>query len=375
VQPLVTDVRSDLTAAEVTALIQDADAVRVAAGAELLDMDLTVLEDITDDFSGGSVSRNSYSTLHGSSTFVVGRPLDWGRAILRPYMTMSDGVTTARFNLGAYLTSVPVQGGLMMPPVYAVSGFDLLAVLADTVGDAYAVSAGTGYLAAVEAILVARGFTGYLIDQSAAAAVLPEGRVWELDDRTTWLAVVNDLLASIGYAGIWSDWDGRLRCAPYVAPIDRAPEWYYTAGGDQSMIGPDRTRTRDFFDAPNRWVAVRSNQIDGTPPVEGDGIYTYTNDIVGDTSVEARGGRVITRVMMLDVADHAALVSLAEQSIAADLDLRQKISMPTAPNPLHWHFDRLVIADEMAGPTVDAMGTSWTLPLNGGDMSHEMSVL
>lgn len=366
--------RDGLADAQVIALIQDSNATVVGAGAELLDMDLAVLEDITDDLESGSVSRSSYATLHGTATFVVARVLDWGQAILRPYITLTDGTISARFNLGAYLTSVPSREIEQDVPTFTVTGFDILAALADTVGDTYAVAAGTSYLAAVETILIARQITGYLIDQTSAA-VLPADRVWVLDDRTTWLSIVNDLLASIGYAGIWSDWDGRLRCAPYLTPLDRTPEWYYTAEGATSMVGARRTRTRDFFAAPNRWVAVRSNQIDGAAPIEGNGIYTVINDAAGDTSVEARGGRIITRVMMLDVADHAALVAAADQSIAADLDLREKIAMPTAPNPLHWHFDRLVLSDPQAGPVADVMGTQWTLPLDGSDMTHEMSVL
>jgi hypothetical protein len=366
--------RDALTAAQVTALIQDAPAVVVGAGLELLDMTLAVLEDISDDFAGGAVSRASYATLHGTATLGIARDLDWGRAIVRPYMTMTDGTTTARFNLGAYFTSTPARDVETIPQVHDVQGYDILHGLNSPVGEAYAVDAGVGYLAAVEQILTDQGYTAYLIDQSATASVLPSARVWPLDEATRWLSIINDLLASVGYAGAWSDWDGRLRCAPYVSPLERTPEWYYDAGPETSMLSARRSYERDFFEAPNRWVAVRSNNIDDVAPVEGDGIFTFVNDHEGDTSVDARG-RVITRVMMLDAADQAALEAQAQITIDSDRRLPIAVKLSTFPNPLHWHFDRLVVNDPESEPFVDVLSTQWTLPLDGADMSHEWTVL
>lgn len=374
-QPPTAPPRNTLTEAAVVALIQDAPAVQVYAGCELVDQALNVVADISDDLVGGSVSRSGLANLHGTAELTVSAELDWGQAILRPYLVMYDDVTTARFNLGAYYTSTPKRNVVQAPRAFDVQGYDILHGLADPVGDAYAVAAGTSYLAAVEAILTARGYTGYLIDQSSVASVLPSARVWPLDERITWLTVVNDLLASIGYWGIWSDWDGRLRCEAYQSPLIRPVEWVYTGYGTSSMLGPERIRERDYFEAPNRWVAVRSNQIEGAAPVQGNGVYTFVNQTSGDASVDARGGRVITRILQLDVADHAALVAAAQISIDADMRLPDTITCSTWPNPLHWHFDRLLIDDPELGPPVDVTATKWTLPLNGSDQQHEWNCI
>jgi hypothetical protein len=373
-QPPTAVPREHLTAEQVLGLVQDAPAMTIGWGAELLDQNLGLLDDISGDLAGGEVSRASYALLHGTARLVISRDLDWGSAIVRPYMTIGDGSLSARFNLGAYYTSTPRRRVGQSTPSHDVDGYDILAGLADPVGEVYAVDAGIGYLTAVEDILLQRGFTQHVIDRTAAGLVLPAARVWPFDAKTTWLTIVNDLLSAVGYAGIWSDWDGRLRCHPYQSPAARTPEWEYDAEPFTSMLG-DRAIERDYFASPNRWVVYRQNDVDGPPPVEGDGLYTWVNERQGDTSVEGRGGRVITRVEPVDAADQASLVALAEQLIDADLRLKTTIAVTTAPNPLHWHFDRLLLTDPAFGPVRDVLGTQWTLPLTGGDMSQEWTVL
>lgn len=374
-QPLTAVPRDELTAEQVVTLIQDAPGIIIGRGCELVDMNLALIEDISPDFAGGSVSRQSYATLHGTANLEISRDLDWGTAIVRPYMTMSDGATSARFNLGAYFTSVPRHDVGESVPTYAVEGYDILLALDDPVGEAYAVDAGTPVIIAVEDIMAQQGYTQHVIDRSAAALVLPSAMVWPFDEKTTWLTIVNDLLATIGYAGVWSDWDGRLRCQPYQSPSQRRPEWQYSADPYTSMLTPHRSIERDFFKAPNRWVFYRQNNTDGAPPTEGNGLYTYVNEREGDTSVEARGGRVITRPVGVDAADHASLVATATRIIDNDLRIKTSIPAGTAPNPLHWHFDRLELADPALGPIADVLDTAWTLPLDGGDMTHEWTVL
>lgn len=374
-QPPTAPPRNQLTAAQVTALIRDAPGVEVAAGCELLDVGLNVLADLTDVFGGGQVRRQAFADLHGSATLTVEGPLDWGTAILRPYMILASPTITARFNVGAYYTSTPKTQLGEDPVTYAVEGIDILDGLNDTVGEAYAVAAGAPYLATVEGILLQRGYTRYLIDQSAAASVLPSARVWAMDDNATWLTIVNDLLGAVAYQGVWSDWDGQLRVQPYASPTVRPSEWVYDVARLTSMLAPERSLERDYYRAPNRWVFYRSNNVDGPAPTEGNGVFTFINQSDGHTSIDARGGRVITRPVPLDVADHAALVAAAQVTIDADLRLKSTLAVASAPNPLHWHFDRVTIDDPAVGSATEALSTQWTLPLDGGDMTHEMTLL
>lgn len=367
--------RSGFTQAQIEGIIRDSNSLVVGHGCELIDQSLTVLEDISADFEGGSVSRSSYATLHGTASLAIARELDWGQAIVRPYMTISDTVSTARFNLGAYFTSAPRRAVRDVPIVYAVAGYDMLHGLNSPVGESYAVDTGTPYLSVVTMILSERGFTNALIDQTAAASVLPAPRVWPIDDKTTWLNIINDLLAAVGYQGMWSDWDGRPRAEAYTTPADRLSEWTYDTDPITSILDPDRVYEEDFFDAPNRWVFIRSNNVDGAAPVEGNGIFSYTNEYKGKTSVLARGGRVITKVANVEAADQDALVRAGQVTIDADTNLKTKVTAKTSPNPMHWHFDRITVNDSALGMPLDAMSTQWTLPLDGSDMSHEWTVL
>lgn len=374
-QPIITPVRAHLTEAQVVWLIRDAPGLEFAAGCELVDTNLTVLADLSDVLQDGVVERQSYADLHGTATLTLERALDWGQALVRPYMVVSASGIEARFNLGAYYTSAPKGTLGADPEIFEVTGYDILDVLNTPVGESYAVAKDEGYLFAVEQILINEGVTQYLIDQSRADATLPSPRVWPMDENTTWLSIVNDLIGAVGYAGIWSDWDGRLRVQPYRSPSSRPAEWLYDLDIATTMLGPDRPYERDLYRSPNRWVFYRANNIDGPAPVEGNGVFTYVNTSAGPTSVLARGGRVFTKPVPLDVADQAALVDAGRRVVDADLRNPVKVTPSTSPNPLHWHFDRVALLDPAMGPFNQMLATSWKLPLNGDDMPQEWSQL
>lgn len=374
-QPPVEPVREHLTAEQVEWLIQGAPGIVVGHGAEVTDLEQTELTDLGGDFAGGTVERSGYATLHGAAQFSISTPLEWGWAVVKPYMTITDGLLTARFNLGAYFTNTPRRPTREQPPTYDVIGYDLLYRLDTVVGDSYAVAKGAPVLEEVENILISRGYTRYIIDQSRYDAVVPDNRTWVLDPAIHWLTIVNDLLAMVGYAGIWSDWNGYLRCEQYVRPNDRAHEWYLPADAYDSILGDDAEIEFDFHQSYNRWVGVRSNNPEDAAPVEGDGVYTYENDDIGPSSISARRGLVLTRQESLDVATHADLISRVLSMADADMSVPTSITCTTGTLPLAWHMDRYLIDDPGIGPPTDVLGTQWSLPLNGEDMSHTWTAL
>jgi hypothetical protein len=376
-QPLTDPPREAYTAPQIRALLQDAPALTLSGGLEIVDINLDVVQDISGSLAGGQVERSSYAVMHGTARFQITQDIDWGGDLLRPYIVVSDGVISPRWNLGVYHPTTPDYSLEETPPTFDAEGYDILLRLNQPVGDAYSLAAGTSYLTRVEEILLARGYTQYVIDQSAVGTVAPTARVWAFDDNITWLSIINDLLASIGYAGVWSDWNGRLRCSPYLLPLDRSPEWYYSDDALTTMLSTKRSVSRDYFSTPNRWVFYRSNMVEGATPVEGNGIYTFVNDSVGDTSVDARRGLVITRTESVDVADQGSLVVRAMQTIQADMDVPTQVNVQTSPNPQHWHFDRLFLQDSASLPVADVMCTQWTLPLppSTGDMAQVWRVI
>lgn len=374
--------RAAFTTDQVRYLIESTSSFNATFGMHLIDQDLNLVADISDSLTSASVSRNSYANLHASLSFTTESPLSWGNAIVRPYMEITgptstlDPLATMRFYLGAYVTDTPDEDMSLEVSSWDATGFDILSLLDDSVGDGYSVDAGVAYLDAVEEILINRGFTQYVIDPDAAASVLASAKTYTVDDNVTWLTVINDLLGAIGYGGIWSDHNGVIRVQVYRSPGDRGPEWRMTDDPATTLLTQRRKRSRDFYDAPNHWVFYRNSTTEDDQPSDANGLrFEYTNDTVGDTSVEGRGGRVITKVEGVDAADPVSLQAQAMRTIDADMLIPTVISIETAPFPLAWHFDRIEVSDAGLGAATQVLATSWTLNLDGSDMSWEWTTL
>lgn len=383
-QPPTDGPRAGFTVAQVQYLIENTSSFDTDMGLEVLadDLTLTIEEDISDVVTAITVNRQNYANMHGSATFQIARPLNWGRSIVRPYMTFTGPtsstattLTTMRFYLGAYFADSPEEDLSESPVTYDVTGYDILSILDDPVGDAYSIDVGENYLVRIEEILVARGVSQYVIDQDAYDRVVTSAVVYTIDQNITWLGIVNDLLAAIGYQGIWSDWNGALHAHTYNTPSMRSPEWFFGSDISNTLLTQRRKKQHDYYDAPNRWVFYWTNNTEGPQPVDGAGRWEYVNNTIGETSVEARGGRIITKTLGLDAADQAALVSAGQQVIDADMQIPTRIPMETAPFPLAWHFDRYVISDDTLGSALDILSSSWTLNLDGSDMQHEWQLI
>ena len=382
-QPPTDGPRAAYTSTQIGYLLENTQNVEVDVGLERLNPeDLSVAEDITSYLLAGSVSRSSYANIHGTAQFSLSRELDWGQSIVRPYYLMTGPlsstattVTAVKFYLGAYYTEVSDDNIDETPPTWDVAAHDILSILDDAVGDSYAVPAGTVVIQRVEDILISRGVTQYVIDRSAASTVLTSGKTYTLDDNVTWLNVVNDLLSMIGYQGIWSDWNGYLRVHRYVTPFDRSPEWIHGRDGATTIVGQAIKRSRDYYDSPNRWVFYRQNNTDDAAPVDGNGRYEFSNLSVGPTSVNARGGRVITKLTGVEAPDQTTLVATAQTTIDADMAIPTKFSTTFAPFPLAWHFDKYTLMDPRIGRVCDVLLSSWSLAFDSTDMAVELTVI
>ena len=379
-QVLTAAPRDAYTTAQITALLE-AGSIKVDFGADLLNLSLGFVNDLSPDLVGGSVGRNCYGTVHGFCTLQISRVLTWGVDLVRPYMILSSGTTVARWNLGVYVLTTPQRTVGETPETYEVQGYDRLMLLKREVGADYTVAAGVTYRAAILAVFTAAGLSGVLIDGSAADVTLPAARSWLLvgdstnPDQTTtpvtWLRIVNDLLNAINFRSVWADQDGQFRCGEYQDPTVRAPEYVFDADSTLTILGEDRTITEDVWATPNRWVFRQTNRASGSPtPSEGDGIYTLTNQSDGPTSVNGRG---LTWAAVIDyeAASHAKLVSLGDRRVASDRRVTTTLKVSTGPFPGAGHFDVFTYADLAAGGTRKVQATSWRMPLDGGNVEWE----
>lgn len=381
-QPPTDGPRGIYTPDQVQYLLESTSSFDSDMGLELVSQNLDVLADISDGLVSASVQRDSYATLPAQLSFTIESPLQWGVSLVRPYMTITaptsptDPLTTMKFYLGVYNVDTPEEDLSQDVSSWDATGYDIVSLLDDAIGDGYSIDAGEAYLDRVETILQARGFTQYIIDRSAAASVLPSPKSYTLDDNVTWLNVINDLLAAIGYSGLYSDQNGVLRAQVYRSPTERGPEWQMTDDPAITLLTQRRKRQRDFYDAPNHWVFYQQNNTEGDQPDSVNGLrFEYTNQSDGDTSVDARGGRVITKVVGTDAADALALQTSAQRTIDADMLIPTVITIETAPFPLAWHFDRIEVSDAQLGVSLQVLATSWTLNLDGSDMQWSWTTI
>jgi hypothetical protein len=379
VQPPTDGPRSDYTAAQVRYLIENSSSFDTDMGLEVIDLNLNVIDaDAGAYMSAATIRRSNYADIHASADFTFSAAMGWGRDIVRPFMTFTgptspgSGLSTMKFYQGAYFLDTPDEDLSESPPTIDATGYDILSILDDPIGDDYAIDIGESYLARVEEILLARGVTKYHIDQDAYDRLAISPMTYTLEDNPTWLQVVNDCCAAVGYQGIWTDWNGAFQVRDYTSPALRAPEWTLTADMENTLLTQRRKRSRDFYSAPNRWVFYQSSSTE-TQPVDGNGRFEYINQTVGDTSVEARGRVITAPPVGKEVPFHGVLVAVARLQIDRDMLIPTKWSIDTAPLPLAWHMDRYRVTDPTIGTARDVIGMSWSLNLDGSDMTHEWS--
>lgn len=374
--------RQGLTDEQVRTLLH-ADALLVAPGMELLAADLTVIGDLSGDLLDGTVEHNLLAPIHRTCNLTLSRDLAWGVDLVRPYTVLTDTVSkvSARFDLGVFTLTTPADALGETVPAYSVQGYDRLYLLDRPVGDSY--TTGTNVLTAVKQAVTDAGLSGVLLDGTASAATLPVGLSFPLvteqrgaDGRTdrsgvtTWLNVVNDLLATVGYRSLWADERGVFRSGPYVEPTARPSEFTFDADERATLVGQDRTRVQDKWRAVNRWVFVRRN-LGGDPPpapTEGAGIYVVPN-----------GTGLLTRAKIVpdvDVVDQAALVAYGDRVVADDRrGVAPKLTITTGPLPVAGHADVVTYRDRALGQPVKCQAVRWQQPILGGDCTWDLEVI
>lgn len=405
-QPLA---RDGLTDAQVLTILRDAPSLVAQRGLELLDQGLNFVEDISDDFLTGTVTRTAQATIHGTCDLVLARDVDYGTQLLRPYMLLTGAGLTARFNGGVYVPRKPETDYGDSVLSNAISGSDRLLQLNRPIGDAWVAPAGQTYRDEVLRLFTAAGippgqvlFDGTkatasipadvpfpLLVDSSSTSVMPVDAVADDSQATTFLRAVNTLLGAISYRGVWCDWNGLFRCDPYtdagVRPADLKLDYDDPL---RTIIAPARSLSRDVSTTANRWIGQRTNLEDGDgnplEPVEGAGQFTLSNLDQGDTSINARGGDplgVYATVLQLDADSQDTLVALVRKQAAQDMAVATKFAISTSPLPAAWHEDVYSLSDvEVFGGAVTVISNGWVLDYGSSGqpvalMTHQLQLV
>jgi hypothetical protein len=106
-QPPTDPPRDNLVDAQVIQLLQNEEAIVLTGGMEIVDIGLTVIEDISDDLAGGRWNAAATRTCTARRRSRITRQIDWGGDLVRPYLIVSGGTGSG-----------PVQPG-RVPPDHA----------------------------------------------------------------------------------------------------------------------------------------------------------------------------------------------------------------------------------------------------------------
>jgi hypothetical protein len=364
------------------AAILTCDAPEVDFGCELLTLNLSFIEDISVDVTGGRVSRNMNRSPHGQLQLGLSRELDWGNVVVRPWMKIRDTVAggEAQWYTGAYVLTVPEQPEGEDVPLFDVAGDDRTYLLDRPVAADHSAAAGVTYRQALLDAFAGAGLAGVRIDGAAADSTLPTARSWPLvgkssdPDQTntpvTWRRVVNDLLEAINFRAVWADDSGLFRCEAYRDPASRPSEFTFD-GADEflTIVGEKRARVQDVRKAPNRWVFRWSNAPDGTVTT------TYQVTLPDEHPLSALNRGLDWPVVYdYEAASYAKLVELGDRRVAYDLRVTSSLKVHTGPFPCAGHADVFDFIDAEHGLR-KVQAALWSFSLDGSEVDWEWEVV
>ncbi|MDR2256970.1 MAG: hypothetical protein LBE25_13400 [Arthrobacter sp.] len=278
-----------------------------------------------DGITAGTVSLNVNATLRrGGSLSYVGDPVDWARTRVRPVYSFVgvDGVER-EWGCGVLIPASPgtsYEDGVRRESIELYDKVDLLDQ--DAVSGPYQVTAGAKVVDAVRKLLNDAGETRHAIEDSTET--VRTTKVWE--PGTTRLRIINDLLQSINYAGIYTDPDGVFRSGPYVDPAQRPTVWEFR-DDETSIYTPDLDNDRDTYKVANRVICL--GESSGDKP----GLVAVAEDTdpASPTSYPSRG-RWITRVEEgVDAATQDALNAYALRLLTEEKRVGSKWQIQHSP--------------------------------------------
>lgn len=223
-----------------------------------------------DESPAGDLTGVQSASLHGSifDSIRTGGSLkwegqeriDWAAYRIQPWYTFTtpQGVQKS-WPLGVFIPETPGRGYSDTGLSADVQLFDKMLMLEqDAVEGSFSLPAGSVVTQQVTNILVLHG--GAIVTPSAETLTGP--MVWPAG--TSYLRIVNDLLAAINYFSVWADGYGVFRAAPYVAPAYRTPA--YDFEDDYEGVYRDEfNEEEDLFAVPNKVILIARTEGDAAP--------------------------------------------------------------------------------------------------------------
>jgi hypothetical protein len=272
-------------------------------------------------FIDQAVLYEGWATGFNGETFEYA-PFSWMHARVRPVLLI-DGVPEEP--LGVFVPAAPVEqwdGGGGRQEIELLDRTSIISQ--DYVDTTYTVTKGTNVISAVRKLIASTGErVGAL---TASTEVTNSDMTWGAG--TNKLTIINELLESAGFFGLWADGNGQFRAEEYQPPKNRAVR-YELLDNEHSIYIPTLSIDRDIYAIPNKvimtaqgegesegWTVVATNENEASP-------FSYQ-----------RRGRWVTDVQLgIEATSLENLQSKAERRLASLTATQATIEIQHAPVP------------------------------------------
>lgn len=220
--------------------------------------------------------------------------------------------------------------------------------------------AGQRYTDIVQSILLALGISRIIAIQSDAT--LKNDRAdWEIG--TSWIKIINSLLAEINYQSLWFDTEGNARIQPH-RQVDGTVIDHRYESGELSQIKPQVDISSDIYKAYNVFTAMVSS-----PEYEEPMIAVSVNDIPTSRISTVNIGRVQAPIEKLDdIANQEELQKYVDNLRFQSMCSTEAISFRTA---LNQHQVRDIVSIHHPQASGIYQETQWKMTLSfDGEMTH-----
>ena len=296
-----------------------------------------------------------------SGSFVDNDMIDWLSDRLQPVVVIDGAEHPCGVYVPATMTSSSGEDGQRV----TVEAYDLCYVLTlaktETI---YHISAGTGYLDAINTLMASAGIA--MVQAAPSAAVLQTDRE-DWDVGTSYLTIINQLLSEINYRTIWFDANGCAVLEPALTPSADRIDHIYDATPVDSITHRDTTTVTDLFDRPNVFIVICSNPDYDAPMTA----TSENNNAQSRLSIANRGMRIPQVYKVDNIASMDELQVYADRLRDQSMLATEVTTIQTAIVPDHGLFD--VVALQHPAASGIYLETGWEFSMQAGTyMTHRL---
>lgn len=291
---------------------------------------------------------------------------DWLSDEIQPVM-IADGT---EHPLGVFLPATVTPSESSGVQSLRIEAYDRCWRVKDTYAESSVYFAsGTTYLDAVETLLAAAGISLILATPSAAA--FPEAREdWQAG--TSYLTIVNELLAEISYNPLWFTAEGSAVLEPASVPTADNIEHILSDDPEPGEAQIDRmlpsiSRETDIYKAPNVFVCICSNADKAASLTA----TAENNNPQSPLSTVRRNRRIVQVTRVNNVEDLTALQAYADRLRDESMVGSETIKVSTALLPGWGVAD--VVGIRYGDLSAVCVEHAWEMDLRaGGNMTHTL---